>query len=161
MCRSETPIFSCLLDRDPNAPGHLTGHSICRPERYRMQCYPTRPFLFSLLFFCVCSIFYFFDGGLLLLSSCFVCSAVLFAAAKLLAWLQKKETLRQPCWPPCIYQKSHCFVFSCIYQADQERVCRLPVTPLFVSVLIVSSLPLLDSPFGVGHVYQFLPSLNL
>lgn len=80
MCRSETPIFSCLLDRDPNAPGHLTGHSICRPERYRMQCYPTRPFLFSLLFFvCVFNYFYFFKGGvtivifLFCVLSCVVC----------------------------------------------------------------------------------------
>lgn len=82
MCRSETPIFSCLLDRDPNAPGHLTGHSIYRPERYRMQCYPTRPFLFSLLLcVCVCvfNYFYFFDGGvtivifLFCVLSCVVC----------------------------------------------------------------------------------------
>lgn len=132
MCRSETPNLF-LFARPGSECAGPSDWPLDLPPRSAIACSVILLVLFYFLcFFCVCSIiFTFLMEGLLLLSFCFVCSAVLFAAARLLAWLQKKETLRQPCWPPCIYQNSHCFVFSCIYQADEERVCRLPVTPPF------------------------------
>ncbi|KAL7946253.1 hypothetical protein V8C42DRAFT_320028 [Trichoderma barbatum] len=95
MCRSETPnlcVFAGTGIR--NAPTNLTGHGL--PPRGAIVCSVT-----ASLFLLFLQLFLLFKEGatavvvVCVCSGCVCCSQTIGVAAE-------KETLHQPCWPPCM-----------------------------------------------------------